>query len=434
MKTSHIALLLSVASLTACSTTSSDDDPEVHVETVRSSLARDTAPVLSPTELTTLATDEADFAVDLYRAVGSSAEFAGKDVFLSPHSISTALAMTYAGANGETKAEMKKALHFGLPDDRLHRGFDYLDLALASRGKGALDKDGKPFRLSIVNAVWGQKSYAFEAPFLDTVAVNYGAGLNVLDFEKAPEEARGTINRWVEQKTESRIKDLLPERTINTLTRMVLVNAVYFNAAWATKFEPEASSPAPFTTLQGAEKPVTMMRAVMSAAHTQDAAFDAIELPYDGGEASMLVIAPTKGTFAAFESSLTGAKVLDVLAGLREKPVQLSLPKSKLNVATDLMAPLKSLGMKAAFYDGADFTGIAHDDLAISGVFHQTFLQVDEGGTEAAAATAVVVSKASSAGNPIEYVNMTVDRPYVVAIVDRQTKTLLFLGRILEPK
>ncbi|MDB4933966.1 MAG: hypothetical protein JWP87_938 [Labilithrix sp.] len=431
IKQSNIALLLAVASLTACSAPT-EDKPQV--ETVRSSLARDTAPVLSPTELDTFAGDQADFAVDLYRAVGSSAEFHDKDVFLSPHSISTALAMTYAGARGETKEEMKKALHFGLPDDRLHRGFDYLDLALSSRGQGALDKDGKPFRLSVINSVWGQKNYAFEAPFLDTLAVNYGAGLNVVDFRGAPQAARGTINSWVEEKTESRIEELIPEDGIRALTRMVLVNAVYFNAAWTTKFDPLATAQAPFTTLDGTEKPVTMMNAELSAAHTKDAAFDAIELPYDGGAVSMLVIAPTKGTFGEFESTLTGAKVLDVLAGLREKPVRLSFPKAKLHQAFELKGPLESLGMKHAF-EGADFTGIAQlEELQISEVFHQTFLAVDEGGTEAAAATAVVIDAASSAGPPVDIVKMQVDRPYVVAIVDRQTKTLLFMGRILDPK
>lgn len=433
IKHSDLALLLAVASLTACSTPAADDKPQI--ETVRSSLARDTAPALSPTELDTLATDQADFAVDLYRAVASSPDYTDKDVFLSPHSVSAALVMTYAGARTQTKAEMKKALHLGLADDRLHRGFNHLDLALASRGQGATAADGKAFRLRIANAIWGQKNYTFETPFLDTLAVNYGAGLNVVDFKTAAEPARLLINGWVEEKTENRIKNLIPEGVLNDLTRMVLVNAVYFNAAWGKKFDKSSTGLAPFAKLDGSETQVSMMNAELTAAHTKDAAFEAIELPYDGGEVSMLVIAPTKGSFAAFESSLTGGRVLDVLAGLRTKPVQLSFPKAKLDAAFSLRKPLESLGMKAAFLDDADFSGIATSEpLQISAVLHQTFLAIDENGTEAAAATAAAVGGRTSAPEPVEVVKMSVDRPYVIAIVDRQTKALLFLGRILQPK
>jgi serpin B len=163
----------------ACS--ASSDDKRQEVDVVRSSLARDTAPALSPLQLDTFSQDQAEFAVDLYQAVQKT--HPGKDVVLSPHSISTALAMTFAGARAETREEMKKTLHYGLEDADLHRAFDYLDLALSSRGQGAVATDGKPFRLAVTNSIWGQKGLAFAAPFLDTIAVNYGAGLNVVDFK-----------------------------------------------------------------------------------------------------------------------------------------------------------------------------------------------------------------------------------------------------------
>ncbi|MEA2749594.1 MAG: hypothetical protein QOI41_3737, partial [Myxococcales bacterium] len=361
-------------------------------------------------------------------------ENTGRNVFLSPHSVSAALAMTYAGAHGQTRDEMKKALHFGLPDDSLHRGFDYLDLALSGRGQHAKGKDGRPFTLRIANSIWGEKSFAFEAPFLDTLAVSYGAGVNVVDFTHAAVDARATINGWASDNTEGRIKDLMPEGSIDSLTRLVLVNAVYFSAAWQTKFWDGATAPAPFTTLDASVVQTPMMHTEIIAGYTKSDGYEAIELPYDGGDTSLLVLAPTTGSFASFDASLTGGKVLDVLAGLTSTPIALSFPKAKLSGAYPLKAPLVALGMKAAF-GGADFSGISkRDDLFVSGVFHQTSLDLDEGGTEAAAATGVVVEATSSAAPPVPFVPMNVDRPYVIAIVDRSTKTLLFMGRIVDPR
>jgi serpin B len=431
MKTFRLALLVAVGSLVACA---APTDEQPAIETVRSSLARNTAPIMSPVELDTLSTDQAAFAVSLYREVASSPGSAGQNVFLSPHSVSTALAMAYAGARGDTRAEMKQALHFGLDDARLHAGFDYLDLALSSRGQDAKAKDGEPFRISVANSLWAQKGAAFEAPFLDTLAVSYGAGVNVVDFGKATEPARLAINGWVEEKTESRIKDLIHKDGLSSATRLVLVNAVYFNAAWSTKFADGATAPAPFTRLDGSVAQVATMHTELTARYTQDAAFEAIELPYDGGDTSMLVIAPAKGTFAAFEGSLTGGKVLDVLAGLEEKPVRLSFPKAKVDGRFDLVQPLRAMGMKAAFEGTADFGGIsATERLQIGGVVHQTFLDIDEGGTEAAAATEISFVD-TAYHEPPTFLPMNVDRPYLVAIVDRQTKTLLFMGRIVDPK
>ena len=431
MKTFQLGLLVAMGSLVAC-TAPSDDKPKV--ETVRSSLARNTAPQLTETDLVTLAADQAAFAVSLYQTVAASPGSDGKNLFLSPHSVSTALAMAYAGARGATKAEMKTALHYGLADDALHGGFDYLDLALSSRGQNAKAKDGRPFRLSVANSVWAQKGATFEAPFLDTLAVSYGAGVNVVDFSGATEAARVTIDGWVEEKTESRIKELIQKDTLDPATRLILVNAVYFNAAWSTKFTDGATAPAAFTKLDSSVVQVATMHTAMTGGYTKDAAFEAIELPYDGGETSMLVIAPTRGTFTAFESSLTGAKVLDVLAGLEQKPVRLSFPKAKLDGRFDLVESLMAMGMKTAFSGGADFGGISSTEaLQIGAVVHQTFLDIDEGGTEAAAATEIGFIE-SSYQEPPAYLSMDVDRPYLVAIVDRPTKTLLFLGRILDPK
>ncbi|MBX3200501.1 MAG: serpin family protein [Labilithrix sp.] len=436
MKTAHAALplLLTALAAGACSSSESGKSAEPQFEVARSSLSRETAPALEPAEATSFAADQATFAIDLYHAVAKEA--AGEDVFLSPLSVSTALAMTFAGARGETRAEMQKALAFNLPEPRLHTAFNWLDLQLASRGKEAVGKDGKPFRLNVVNSTWGQTGFAFEAPFLDTLAVSYGAGVNLLDFRSDPEAGRQTINTWVEQKTEDRIKTLLPEGSLDERTRMVLVNAVYFNAGWATKFVDGGTQAAPFTKIDGATAQVQMMASSTTSrryAETDD--YQAVEIDYDGGEMAMLVVAPTTGSFATFEASLTGAKMLDVLAGLEAQQVRLSLPKFKLESGSSLKAPLESLGMKRAFQDDqADLTGISTAaPLVVKDVIHKTFVEIDENGTEAAAATAVIVGEPTSA--PVdEPAVMTVDRPFVVAIVDRATKNLVFVGRILEPK
>lgn len=425
-----------VAACTASSTGSADPShpsPVENVSVVQSEAQRDTSPTLAPAEATQFAADQADFALDLYQAVRKDAALDGKDVFLSPHSVSTALAMTYAGARSTTAAEMKKALHFGLPDDRLHKAFDWLDLALSSRGQNAKGKDDQPFRLKVASSIWGQKSYAFQTPFLDTLAVDYGAGLNAVDFVKDATGATHAINAWVEQKTENRIKNLVPDGALDPDTRLVLVNAVYFNAAWASKFEPTATKPGTFTKLDGSTVQVEMMHGGAQRRYAKADGFEAVELPYDGGELSMMAIAPDSGTFGTFEASLTGRKVLDIFAAMAERTVIVGFPKVKLDAAFDLTAPLAGLGMETAFSPGtADFSGIADDHLYMKGVLHKTFLELDENGTEAAAATAVIAGTTSAPQDPP--VTVTFDRPYLIAIVDRATKTLVFFGRIVDPK
>jgi serpin B len=442
VKISIVAIFLATAGLAHCSSSSTPgsvaksepgESEPAKVDVVRSAQQRNTNPQLSESERDILAASRVSFAVDFYQAVRKQPFSADKDVFLSPHSISIALAMTYAGARAETAAEMKKALHFDLPDDRLHTAFDYLDLALASRGNGAGGKDGKPFRLNVASSIWGQKGSSFEMPFLDILAVNYGAGLNVVDFVKETDKSRLAINGWVEEKTENRIKEILPAGVVNGDTRMVLVNAVYFNAAWASKFDTNRTKPAPFTKADGSTVEVMMMNNVSPLPHAKGDGYEAVEMAYDGNELSMLVIAPTKGTFATFESSLTGGKVLDILASLETKVLDLSFPKLKAEGSFGLKESLRALGMRQAFEAAsADFSGMSTTEkLVVQDVLHKTFVEIDENGTEAAAATAVIAANSSAPPPPPV---MKIDRPFITAIIDRPTKSLLFLGRILEPK
>lgn len=393
------------------------------MEVARSPLARDTRPTVSEDDRATFAADQASFATELLHAVVAAAP--EDDVFVSPHSVSSALAMTYAGARGETAAEMRKALHFTLPDERLHAAFNATDLALDARS-------GDGVSIHVLNALFGQKGYAFHAPFLDTLAVSYGAGMNLLDFRSEPEPARSTINRWVKQETNDKIKDLLPEQSIESTTRLVLVNAVHIDADWATPFKEEATSPATFTKLDGQTATVSMMRQTSSFAYAKGDGYQAVALPYEGGALEMLVVLPAEGTFRAFESALTGDKLGAIVDSLSPEPVVLSLPKVKLESSVKLKPALQSLGMNLAFSD-ADFTGIADGALKISNAFHKTYVAIDEEGTEAAAASAVVIGR-KGADMPEEQAVMTIDRPYIAALMDKPTHTILFLGRIVAPK
>lgn len=421
-----LATALGLTSL-ACS-----DDEAPEVEEVRSGLARNEAPQVSSEDGARFAEDQAAFALDLYHAVRKTADHVDRDVFVSPHSISTALAMTYAGARGTTADGMRSALHFGLPDERLHAAFGALDLALSSRGHDVDAAD--PFRLSVVNAVWGQKGMAFQSTFLDTLAVDYGAGVKVLDFANATEAARGTINGWVSNHTAGRIPTLLEQGTLDPATRLMLVNAVYFKASWAQKFDESQTQPAPFTTLDGRTSTVSMMHQVVTTGYLETDAYQAVSLWYQGYEVQMFLLMPKPGKFATVESSLTGKDVLSAMGSLARTKVTLSLPKFRLEDSFELREPLAGLGMGEAFEDTANFSGLAQEPLKIASVIHKTFVSVDEHYTEAAAATSVGGVPVSAAPQEPPAATMTIDRPFLAAIVDQRTKTLIFFGRILAPQ
>ncbi len=391
------------------------------------------SPEVDPNVAKQLAEDNAAFAVDLYKTLAKTPDFAGQNVFFSPHSISIALAMTYAGARGTTATEMASALHFTLPQDRLHNAFNALDLQLASRGQGAKAADGNPFRLRVTNSIWGQNGYPFEKPFLDTIAVNYGAGIRLTDFIGNTEGSRGAINGWVEKETEQRIKDLLPQGALDLETRIVLVNAVYFNAAWAVPFEPSATKDGTFHAASG-DVTVPFMAQEAELQFARGDGFEAVRLPYDGQQLDLVAIVPDAGTIDAFETTLDGGKLASIASSMTDGIVQLKLPKFRIEGKSfSLMETLKSLGMKAAF-GNADFSGIVAptvDQLYIKDVFHQAFVAVDEKGTEAAAATAVVMNRESE--GPSATASITIDRPFLFAIRDRATGAFVFLGRVMKP-
>jgi serpin B len=396
---------------------------------LKSEKPRDTAPQAGQTDLTVLVEGNSDFAFNLYQELRDKEE---GNLFYSPHSISLALAMTYAGARGETEQQMADTLHFLLAQDDLHRAFNALDIELASRGEGAQGKDGEGFRLNIVNAIWGQKDYQFLTEFLDTLAENYGAGLRLLDFISAPEESRITINEWVSDQTEERINDLIPQGAINFLTRLVLTNAIYFNAAWQYPFEESNTRDGTFYLLGGDEVTVPMMHQTEEFGYAEGDGYQVVELPYDGGELAMIILLPRLGRFEDFESSLDSQQVAAMISDLEHRQVILAMPKFEFESEFSLKKTLATMGMPVAFSDGADFSGMTGNrELLISDVIHKSFVSVDEAGTEAAAATAVIMR---ATGLPVgEPVEVSLDRPFLFLIRDISTGSILFVGRVANP-
>ncbi len=396
-------------------------------EVVESDKQRETSPDVTEVDMATLVDGNSTFAFDLYQ------EVKGKDgnLFYSPYSISIALAMTYAGARGETAQQMADTLHFLLSQDRLHPAFNALDLELARRGEGAEGKDGEGFRLNVVNAIWGQKDYKFLPEFLDTLAQNYGAGLRILDFVSAPEESRATINKWVSNQTEGRIEDLIPQGLINALTRLVLTNAIYFNAAWDHPFEEDMTQNGLFHLLDGGQVSVPMMKQTESFGYAEGEGYQAVELPYDAGELSMIILLPQADQFEAFEGPLDAQRVEHIVNALEPRRVTLTMPRFEFEFSFRLRQTLAKMGMLVAFSGDADFSGMTGNrDLFIEDVVHKAFVSVDEAGTEAAAATAVIVPIGMPPGEPV---NVTVNRPFIFLIRDIETRTIQFLGRVTDP-
>jgi serpin B len=415
-----VLMLALVVGLAACS-------PAAAGDLIQSEEPRDTAPQVSDSDLNRLVEGNSAFAFDLYQQLKDK----DGNLFYSPYSISLALAMTYGGARGETETQMADALNFSLPQNQLHPAFNALSLELASRGQGAQGKDGEGFRLNIVNAIWGQQGYAFLSDYLDLLATNYGAGLRLLDFINETEQSRVTINDWVADQTEGRIKDLIPPGVINAMTRLVLTNAIYFNAAWADPFEEAMTRDGMFHLLDGGQLTVAMMHQTETFGYAEGDGYQAVELPYDGNELSMVILLPASGQFEAFEDSLDAEMVAGIIGSMNYQEVDLTMPKFEFDSSFSLKEALSALGMPLAFSASADLSGMTGNrDLFIMDVVHKAFVSVDEEGTEAAAATAVIVGETALPPAPV---TMTIDRPFIFLIRDIETGTILFVGRTLDP-
>jgi len=395
--------------------------------------AREMDPDATDDEIDELIIGNTEFTFDMYHQLAGS----GNGNFLySPYSISLALAMTYAGARGETENQMAQTLQFTLPRELLHSAFNRLDLILASRSAPDEWEETEGFKLNIANSIWGQNGYKFKPEFLDILANNYGAGIRLTDFATAPDEARVTINKWVEEQTEDRIKDLLAPGTVDVLTRMILVNAIYFNAAWAFPFEEDYTEDDFFYPLDGDPVEVPMMYQTERFKINIEDGCSSIQLPYERRELGMVIMMPDEGRFEEFEDSLDVEKVQDILNGLSSWEVRLTMPKFTYESGFNLKDTLSAMGMPAAFEPyNADFSGMdGMRDLYISDVIHKAFIKVDEEGTEAAAATAVMMEMTSAEMDEPEPILLSIDRPFIYLIRDIRTGSILFVGRVLNPQ
>ncbi|HEW98440.1 MAG: serpin family protein [Candidatus Parabeggiatoa sp. nov. 3] len=380
-----------------------------------------------------LVTGNTAFALDIYAQLKNNNN--SGNLFFSPYSLSTALAMTYVGAKGATQAQMSTVLHFPRLQEKLHPAFSQLQEQINQAQKNVV--------LSIANALWGQKAYPFIPAFKEDVKLYYQANLKSADFTN-PELIRQEINTWVESKTNDKIKDLVKQGVITELTRLALVNAIYFKGDWAYPFTAEKTKSRPFWLNNNDSVEVSMMtqKNYFEYQEIEEDNLEILGMPYgtaptrsayDKNNLSMIILLPEKRNgLAQLENSLTPEKLDTWLRWLRIQKVNVSLPKFKINSGFELSKPLSEMGMPDAFSpDNADFSGIdGTRDLSISSVIHQAFVEVNEQGTEAAAATAVF---ATTRGLPAPTPEFRADHPFIFLIRHNSSGSILFMGRVMNP-
>jgi len=364
------------------------------------------------------------FAIDLYAKFKDSKG----NIFFSPYSISTALAMAYAGADGETAGQMEKVLHFGDKREAVHSAF----ASLIGQINDPHHKDS--YKLWVANAIWGQKGYSFRNEYLKLLKEQYDSLLKQVDFKKNPEGVRTRINQWVEKKTNDRIKDLIQAGAIKPLTTLILTNAIYFKAAWAEQFSKGITKDAPFYLGDGRQIKTPMMRQTENLKYREDDKVQVLNLPYENHDLSMTIILPRKINGLGEIENIFNSNTLTKWEGdLKYQTVDVSLPKFKVTSSFGLRDVLQSMGMKDAFsLPPADFSQMTgKNDLFISDVIHKAFVDVNEEGTEAAAATAVMM--AAAAEEMSEPKVFKADHPFIFLIRDNCSGSILFIGRLSKP-
>ena len=393
-------------------------------------------PATSAAELAELVSDHTAFAFWLFHK-GIEAEGANENLLFSPHSIVTAFSMLWPGALGDTADEIAEMLHFAMEPAAFHPASNRLDGELASRNDYEPSADeGEAPVLEIVNDIWGLADYPYVDEYLELLARHYGAGMWIVDFRNAWEEARQEINAHITYKTRGLIEELLPKNSIDRFTRLVLTNAIYFKGAWQFPFEDGLTDDAPFTALGGVASDVPMMSGEIDGASygVVDGA-EAVELAYVGNDLSMLLILPEESTYADFEAGFDAQKLDDVISSLTSMGGSLSMPRFEFDSELDLVEIFTKEGFGITFDpEQADFRGLSEvaleEELHVTGAFHKAAIIVDEEGTEAAAATAIVVGMPTSA--PIDSFNVRLDRPFLFLIRDRPTGSILFMGRMVD--
>jgi serpin B len=361
------------------------------------------------------------FALEIYKLF---AEENNNNVFFSPLSLNLAIGMTYAGADGETKSQIAQVFNYPLDDKNLHNQLGKLQRDLTGlKSKG--------IEIAIANQLWADKLYKFKCSYTKGVKKAYNAPVQLMEFRAKPDECRKEINKWVEVQTKDRIMDLLPEGSISDMTALVLTNAIYFKGQWDVKFDPDNTNDGLFTTLEGLQINCAMMNAMMKYNVYQGDDIKMLELPYVGKDFSMLVILPNENKpFKEVENSLTLENLNHYISLLMESDVRVTLPKFKFVSMFELKPALSKMGMPIPFSNAADFTRMSSKpDLKIDEVYHKAFVEVSEEGTEAAAATAVVIVR-KSISIPVDFV---ANRPFMFIIRENTTGNILFMGRVANP-
>jgi serpin B len=377
-------------------------------------------------DVSTIAQENNAFAIDLYSKLNSDPG----NLFFSPASVTSAFAMAYAGARGATATEMASTLHFALPPDRLHPAMG----ALLTQLNGPHEN----YELHLANALWAEKTQHFLPDYTSLVKRDYGAGFQPVDFHANPEAARALINNWVAQQTKQKILNLVPAGSVTPLTRLILTNAIYFKAAWASQFSKSQTQNEDFHLSPTKSVKTDLMHQSKGGAYFRGPAFQALELPYLRNDLSMIVLLPDDPDgLPALEKSLTAASLNTWINSLSyEERIIVTFPRFKITRQFELSSTFESLGMKQAFESGiADFSGITGDkSFSISAAIHKAYIDVDEEGTEAAAATAVMmVGAAMRPAPPPPPIVFRADHPFLFLIRDNQSGAVLFLGRLIDP-
>ncbi len=384
--------------------------------------ALSTQPTLKPIDI---AENNNQFAFDLYEEVAKTEE---GNIFFSPNSISTAFAMVYAGSAANTEAEMAKVLHFPTNNKDFHYAFgNYLK---------QLDKNAKGnIKLRIANRLWGEKTYPFQEDFLNLTKEAYEAPFEQVDFIGNPEGQRKAINKWVENKTEDKIKDILKPGVITTDTRLVLANAIYFKGDWLYQFKAKNTKDKKFFLKEGDSFKTPFMNSKGGLPYFENNLYKMVRLPYKGDKQSMVVVLPHKTKdLATVEKQMSTSAFATLFYEYRPEVI-LSLPKFKFDKPLGLNEPLINMGMKEAFEPRANFSKMTPtNDLWISAALHKAFIEIDEKGTEAAAATVIVMTTESTVNSkPPQPKEFIADHPFLFYIIDNETKSILFMGRIMKP-
>ena len=444
-----ISFFLVLFVLAGCDSSSSNDGDSLGQEPAdiseglkKSSVAYNNTPDFASSDLETLIGGFSDFTIDFYHALRRDPSTKDENLFFSTYSIENALAMTWAGARSNTADEMADALHLNLPQNRFHPTLNALNIDINSRDD-QLPPSGDAFQLKLVNAIWSRIGYPLLPSYLDIIAENYNAGVRTLDFAGNPDGSRQVINQWVEDQTNEKIRDLLPPNAIGPLTTLVLTNAIYFKASWFQKFDENLTSPADFFLLDGSTVNVDMMNhKQLDTKFFQGNGFDVVELPYASPmyeenqypeELSMMIIIPHLGMFETIESNLDYDSVDFMAASMQMGTIDFALPSFEFEFEVECKDIMQQLGMLDAFDPyRADFSGMVDPVDSkpwIDEIYHKAFVAVDEEGTEAAAATAVVM-RVTSMPDPVK---ISADRPFIFLIRDNITGAILFMGRVVDP-